>query len=397
MKQGLGKTIAVSLSILALLALGLILKLMAGVFTQITIALFAMFLVEPSVARATSVIDRILRKISVVRRGRSAADIKKSRLAEVMGSLIVILLSLALVAFAILILYAAGNMLLDRRADLVTNVVEPVVAFINGVQQQWLPEVYRSVGIEEVLKAIPSGSIPVKPSPADSLATSPMAIFDEAIGSISIASLVPTAANLLGSLSALLFKIAVVTMLTVFMLSGRRIFSEKLTELNIVEHERFKRILTRVEGVPRKYLVAKFFASMLTGILVGSVLLIWLEPGDAFILGFIAMVLDFIPFFGSLIYTTLISLYTLSVAGIQGLWAAPAVLLVNNIISNVIEPNYFGKVLPIGKLTVLICVLFWGYLWGLTGALLAVPITIMLKEFIEQVFERNAFTVAMEV
>jgi len=152
-----------------------------------------------------------------------------------------------------------------------------------------------------------------------------------------------------------------------------------------------------VEGVPRKYLVAKFFASMLTGILVGSVLLIWLEPGDAFILGFIAMVLDFIPFFGSLIYTTLISLYTLSVAGIQGLWAAPAVLLVNNIISNVIEPNYFGKVLPIGKLTVLICVLFWGYLWGLTGALLAVPITIMLKEFIEQVFERNAFTVAMEV
>jgi len=233
MKQGLGKTIAVSLSILALLALGLILKLMAGVFTQITIALFAMFLVEPSVARATSVIDRILRKISVVRRGRSAADIKKSRLAEVMGSLIVILLSLALVAFAILILYAAGNMLLDRRADLVTNVVEPVVAFINGVQQQWLPEVYRSVGIEEVLKAIPSGSIPVKPSPADSLATSPMAIFDEAIGSISIASLVPTAANLLGSLSALLFKIAVVTMLTVFMLSGRRIFYR---ETHGIEH-----------------------------------------------------------------------------------------------------------------------------------------------------------------
>ncbi|MFO7627813.1 MAG: hypothetical protein R6V62_11190, partial [Candidatus Fermentibacteraceae bacterium] len=183
MRQGLGKTIAVSLSIMALLALGVVLKLMAGVFTQITIALFAMFLVEPSVARATSVIDRILRKISVVRRGRSAADIKKSRLAEVMGSVIVILLSLALVAFAILILYAAGNMLLDRRADLVTNVIEPVVLFINGVQNQWLPEMYRSVGIEEALQAIPSGSMPVKPWPADSQATSPMAIFDDAIGS----------------------------------------------------------------------------------------------------------------------------------------------------------------------------------------------------------------------
>lgn len=397
MKQGLGKTIAVSLSILALLALGLILKLMAGVFTQITIALFAMFLVEPSVARATSVIDRILRKMSVVRRGRSAADIKKSHLAEVMGSLIVILLALTLVAFVILILYAAGNMLLDRKADLITNVVEPVVVFIDGIQHHLLPEVYRSVGIVETVQAIPPGSIPVKPSPADSLITSPMAVFDEAIGSISITSLVPTAANLLGSLSALLLKLAIVTMLTVFMLSGRRIFSEKLTELNIVEHERFKRILARVEGVPRKYLVAKFFASMLTGILVGSVLLIWLKPGDAFILGFITMVLDFIPFFGALMSITLIALYTLSVAGLQGLWVVPILVVVSNIVSNVIEPNYFGRVLPIGKLTVLICVLFWGFLWGLTGVLLAVPITIMLKEFIEQVYGRNAFTVAMEV
>jgi predicted PurR-regulated permease PerM len=186
-------------------------------------------------------------------------------------------------------------------------------------------------------------------------------------------------------------------MLTVFMLSGRRLFSEKLMELNIVEQEKIERVLARVEGVPRRYLMAKFFASLLTGILVGSVLLLWLDPGDAFIWGFIAMVMDFIPFFGSLISVTLIALYTLSVAGLRGLWALPAVLLVNNIVSNVIEPNYFGRVLPIGKLTVLICVLFWGYLWGLTGVLLAVPITIMLKEFIEQVFGRNAFTVAMEV
>jgi predicted PurR-regulated permease PerM len=382
---------------MALLALGVILKVMAGVFTQITIALFAMFLVEPAVARATAMIDGILQKLSPARRRRKPSDRKKSHLAEFMGSLIVILLALALVAFVILILYAAGNMLLDRKDDLVSNVVEPVVLFINGVQHQWLPELYRSVGMEETVQPVPTGRITVKPSPADSQSTSPMAVFDDAIDSISITSLVPTAANLLGSLSALLFKVAIVTMLTVFMLSGRRLFSEKLTELNIVEQEKIERVLARVEGVPRRYLVAKLFASLLTGILVGSVLLLWLEPGDAFIWGFIAMVMDFIPFFGSLISVTLIALYTLSVAGMRGLWAVPAVIVLNNIVSNVIEPNYFGRVLPIGKLTVLICVLFWGFLWGLTGVLLAVPITIMLKEFIEQVFGRNAFTVAMEV
>lgn len=398
MKQGLGKTIAVSLSIMALLALGVVLKVMAGVFTQITIALFAMFLVEPAVSRATSLIDGFLKKLSPKRRGRDKqTENKKSNLAEVMGSLIVILLALALVSFAILILFAAGNMLLDRKVEMVTNIVEPVVVFTNRVQHQWLPEFYSSVGIEQTVSTIPSGARPVKSSPADSQSVSPMATFDDAIGSFSITSLVPTAANLLGSLMALLLKLAIVTMLTVFMLSGRTLFSEKLIELNLVEHDKIEKILTRVEGVPRRYLVAKFFASLLTGTLTGSILLLWLDPGDAFIWGFITMVLDFIPFFGPTISVTLIALYTLSVAGSRGLWAIPIVLVVNNIVSNVIEPTYFGRVLPIGKLTVLIGVLFWGYLWGLTGVLLAVPITIMLKEFVEQVFGRNAFTVAMEV
>lgn len=394
MNQGLGRTIAVTLSILALLALGFVLKVMAGVFTQITIALFAMFLVEPAVARATSVLDGFFRKLAFVRRGGKPYETRKSHTAEFMGSLIVVLLALALVAFVILVFYAAGNMLLDRKAELVANVVQPVISFINGVQGQWLPEMYRSVGIEESARPLPVTGTPVKP---DSGAASPVTVFDDMMGSISVTSLVPTAANLLGSLSGLLLKLAIVTMLTVFMLSGRRLFSEKLTELNIVERERIERILARVEGVPRRYLVAKLFASLLTGILVGSVLLLWLEPGDAFIWGFIAMVMDFIPFFGSLISVTLIALYTLSVAGLSGLWVVPVVVTVNNIVSNVIEPNYFGRVLPIGKLTVLICVLFWGFIWGLTGVLLAVPITIMLKEFVEQVFGRNAFTVAMEV
>ena len=397
MNQGLGKTKSLSLSIMALLALGLVLKLMAGVLSQITIALFAMFLVEPAVGRATTIIDGLLKRISVTRRRRTAADNKKSHIAEVMGSVIVVLLALVLTGFAILMLYAAGNMLLDRRADLTANVIQPVGSFLNGIQHQWLPGLYRSFGMEDAIPAVPADTLVFTASQVDSLVTPPTAMFEAAIGSISITSLVPTAANLLGSLSELLLKLAIITMLTVFMLSGRRIFSEKLLGMSRADHEKFELILARIEGVPRKYLVAKLLSSLLTGVLVGSVLLFWLDPGDAFLWGFFTMVMDFIPFFGSLISVTFISLYTLSVAGIQGLWAAPIVVVVNNIVSNVIEPNYFGRVLPIGKLTVLMCVLVWGFLWGLTGVLLAVPITIMLKEFIEQVYGRNAFTVALEV
>ena len=218
-----------------------------------------------------------------------------------------------------------------------------------------------------------------------------------AMDGISLVSLVPTAANLVGTLTQLLLKLAIITVLTIFMLSGRRLLSEKLMELDPAKHRRVAAVVAGVEGVPRRYLVAKLVTSVLTGLLIGAGLLVWLEPGDAFIWGFIAMVMNFVPFFGSLLAGVMITLYTLSLAGPRGLWAVPMVVAVNNLVSNVIEPNYFGRVLPVGKVTVLVSVLVWGFLWGMTGVFLAVPITIMLKEFLERIYGRNAFTVALEV
>jgi predicted PurR-regulated permease PerM len=77
---------AVSVSLVALLALGVVLKVMAGVFTQVTIALFAMFLVNPAVNRAASLIDRLIRRVlpGTGRRPRGARN--KTHAAEVMGS-----------------------------------------------------------------------------------------------------------------------------------------------------------------------------------------------------------------------------------------------------------------------------------------------------------------------
>jgi predicted PurR-regulated permease PerM len=397
MKQASEKVLAASLSIVALLAFGVVLKVMAGVFTQVTIAVFAMFLVNPAVSRAARMIDGLLRMLKPkTRMGRPFPGVRgESHAAGVMGSVIVVLLALTLVAFSLLILYGTGNMLMERRAELVANVVQPVGEFVNGVQNHWLPGLYRSLGMEGALEAMPPDTIsiiaaPVKTGPGRST-------MEAAIGNISLTSLVPTAANVLGTLTQLFLKIAIITMLTVFLLSGRREFSGKLLALDPEKHHRISKLIAGVEGVPRKYLIAKLTTSLLTGVLIGAGLLIWMAPGDAFIWGFIAMVMNFIPFFGSLIAAILIVLYTLSVGGNSGLWTILLVVVVNNLVSNVIEPTYFGRVLPVGKVTVLICVLVWGFLWGLTGVFLAVPITIMLKELIEQVYGRNAFTVAMEV
>lgn len=397
MKEASGRTIAASLTIVALLALGIVLKVMAGVLTQVAIALFAMFLVNPAVNWAAGVIDGLLRRFQPKRRKRPVKSPGKSHAAEVMGSVIVIFLALLLVGFALLVLYGTGNMLVERRVQLITNVVHPVGAFVNSVQHQWLPGLFRSIGMEDALGSMPADTISFLPQEVKPGAVPSRTPLEEALGGISITSLVPTAANLVGTLTQLLLRLAIITMLTVFMLSGRRIFSEKLLEMNPYEHARIGRLVLRVEGVPRKYLIAKLATSVLTGALIGAGLLIWMDPGDAFIWGFVAMVMNFIPFFGSLLAGIMIALYALSISGLQGLWTIPLVVVVNNLVSNVIEPNYFGKVLPVGKVTVLVCVLVWGFLWGLTGVFLAVPITIMIKEFMEQLYGRTPFTVALEV
>ena len=119
---------------------------------------------------------------------------------------------------------------------------------------------------------------------------------------------------------------------------------------------------------------------------------------ESFIWGMTAMVFNFVPFFGSLIAGVMIALYAMSVQGLHaGLIAATSVLIINNIVSNVIEPNYFGDVLPIGKVTILLCVIIWGYLWGLLGIFLAVPLTIIIKVLLEHTTGRNSLVVFMEV
>ncbi len=385
--EGALKAVAVSLFLVVLLAMGVVLKAMAGVLTQVAVALFAMFLVHPAVNRVAHLMDRLIRRTP-----RGAApppgNRKKSHAAEVTGFVITLLLALSLVGFAMLILYGAGNMLMNRRDDLAANVVRPVAFFVGNIQDRLLPGLYGSLGLGDPLEAAPLDSIAAGRDPAAWLG---------AMDGISLVSLVPTAANLVGTLTQLLLKLAIITVLTIFMLSGRRLLSEKLMELDPAKHRRVAAVVAGVEGVPRRYLVAKLVTSVLTGLLIGAGLLVWLEPGDAFIWGFIAMVMNFVPFFGSLLAGVMITLYTLSLAGPRGLWAVPMVVAVNNLVSNVIEPNYFGRVLPVGKVTVLVSVLVWGFLWGMTGVFLAVPITIMLKEFLERIYGRNAFTVALEV
>ncbi len=381
----------ISMFIIAALFSLVILRLGAPILVKVSIAVFFTLLISPAVKSTTKQVDRLLRRL--FKRYRKTGDRSQSNLANVIGTALVLVMAILLTSLFFFLIYGTMSLLVSRKDDMVSNVVHPVVEIVETARTEWIPDTYGLLGLEAV------GEVT---SQADSLSgegkvSAPVAPIEDS--EFSISSIVPTAAGFVGTVTNLLINTVLIIMLTVFMVNGRRIFSEKIKLMDSAKHEKYKRVIRAVETVPRKYLLAKLITSALTGILIGVGLVIMgFQVDEAFIWAITAMVFNFVPFFGSMLSGVMIALYVSSVAGFQlGAIAALMVIVVNNLVSNVIEPSYFGDVLPIGKVTILICVIVWGYLWGVIGIFLAVPVTIIIKVLLEQTMGRNSMVVLMEV
>lgn len=135
----------------------------------------------------------------------------------------------------------------------------------------------------------------------------------------------------------------------------------------------------------QRYIVTKFMISLSTGIIEGTV--IWLFGVDFVIVwGVLIFLLNFIPNIGSLIGLTLPCVMLLIQTGSIPLTLTMAAVLVaiDTIIGNLIEPKIFGDRLGLNPIIILLSLLLWGYIWGITGALLSVPLTAVLKIIISK-------------
>ena len=136
----------------------------------------------------------------------------------------------------------------------------------------------------------------------------------------------------------------------------------------------------------RKYLSVKLLTSTVTAILVFIILSV-LKIDLLFVFCFMVFILNFIPTVGSLFATLL----PLPVAFFQYDTAMPIVLVlalpgaVQFIIGNIIEPKLMGQSLNLHPVTILLSLMFWSLIWGVVGALLAVPIMAILKIAIQKV------------
>lgn len=170
--------------------------------------------------------------------------------------------------------------------------------------------------------------------------------------------------------------------LMIFMLSEAQNFGRRLDAISRARGPNIAGMISATRDIQR-YLAIKTLVSLMTGFLAG--LLCWAAGLDFFILwGIVAFALNFIPVIGSLVAGVPPTILALLVAGWpNALLVAGGYLLINNFLGNFVEPILVGRRFGISTLVVVISVMFWGWVWGPLGMLLAVPLTMVLKVILD--------------
>lgn len=134
-----------------------------------------------------------------------------------------------------------------------------------------------------------------------------------------------------------------------------------------------------VEEAMAAYLGAITLINIGLGVVVG--LLLWAAgmPNPA-LFGALAALVNFVPYLGPLVGIGVVAL--VSVASFKGLWhmALPPGLYIvaNTIEAYAVTPTLLGRRLALNPIVVLVSVLLWGWLWGVIGAFLAIPIVMTI-------------------
>lgn len=175
----------------------------------------------------------------------------------------------------------------------------------------------------------------------------------------------------------------IILVLVIFFLVESPMLSVKVVRLfarTPGEAEKVGAILAQVTRKIRAYLVARTIINLGLGLVVA--LGLWaLGVHFALALGLVAAITNFVPYIGQLIGGALPTLIALGQTGSIGdaLIVAAMYLAVLGVEGYVVTPLVMGRSLDLNGTTVLIACLFWGYLWGLIGLVLAMPITVSLK------------------
>ncbi|MBT8325336.1 MAG: AI-2E family transporter [Winogradskyella sp.] len=167
--------------------------------------------------------------------------------------------------------------------------------------------------------------------------------------------------------------------------------AESINVHNLLNNTLLKQKYTSIKAFMKiekdliKFIKVKFMVSLLTGIFTG-LMCVFFDVSFPIFWGLFAFAINFVQMVGSFISVILLSIFAFveldptstlvffifSITGVQVLFGA------------ILEPIFMGKSFSINVIAVLVMLMFWGFLWGIPGLIMAIPITVFIKIILEQ-------------
>lgn len=185
-----------------------------------------------------------------------------------------------------------------------------------------------------------------------------------------------------------LIEIATTLILLYFLLSSGDLFLQKLVKVlpDWSDKRRAVEIVREIEGQLFQYLFTVSFINLGLGILVGLAMYILGMP-NPILWGAMAALLTFIPYLGHVFGIIVVMLVAaISFDQVQQMFLVGGVYWGLALAEGwLITPTILGQRLEINPVVLLVGLMLWGWIWGIGGALLAVPLLVTFKIFCDHV------------
>ena len=189
-------------------------------------------------------------------------------------------------------------------------------------------------------------------------------------------------ATLLGTGSAVIAGILEVLVLLYLLLAAGNLLFRKL--VNVVPGPNDKRtmkdVLHDTESIVGGYLIVTALINLGQAAAVGVAM--WaIGMPEPWMWALLTFVLEFIPYLGGATNVGLLLITAFTTFSSTGKILLPAILylVITTLQNNVVSPYAYGGRLKLNPIAVMICVMFWWFIWGIPGVFLSIPIAATLK------------------
>lgn len=143
--------------------------------------------------------------------------------------------------------------------------------------------------------------------------------------------------------------------------------------------ESVENVLAEIETQMSRYVALNSLTSLGVGLATWGFLTLMDLP-NPLLWGVVSGLLNFIPLLGAVVAVGLIGLSALLAFDTLGppLLIVAGCVAINALEGNLVTPMLMGRHLPLNPVTIFVCLLYWGWVWGPAGMLLAVPLTVLI-------------------